>query len=304
VIGRPLPVAKITSQVPTLVGMLSRGEEADASAARAIMTTDLVPKPALRRVTIGGRTYTFGAIAKGSGMIAPRLDRAVPASASARTPSATMLAFITTDAPIGSTDLQAALDGACDESFNRISVDNHASCSDSVIVMSSGGAGGDAIVRGTKGFDAIAETLADICRDLSEQVVIDGEGATRIFRVLVRGAASDDAALRMAREVVNSPLVKCAIHGRDPNWGRIVTAAGNAGVMFDPGQSSLTIGPVEVYRAGVPVVEALSDPRLKGAMGEKRVECVLTVGRGPGQGWMIGCDLSKDYVSINAEYTT
>ncbi|MCU0688836.1 MAG: bifunctional glutamate N-acetyltransferase/amino-acid acetyltransferase ArgJ [Phycisphaerales bacterium] len=304
VIGRPLPVGKITSQAPTLMGLLARGEAADAAAARAIMTTDLVPKPALRRVTINGRTYTFGAIAKGSGMIAPRLDRAVPAAASARVPSATMLAFITTDAPIASVDLQAALDGACDESFNRISVDNHASCSDSVIVLSSGAAGGEAIVRGRKGFDAMAETLAEICRDLSEQVVIDGEGATRIFRVMVRGASSHDGAMRMAREVVNSPLVKCAIHGRDPNWGRIVTAAGNAGVAFDPAQSSLTIGPVEVYRAGVPMVEALSDPRLKAAMGEKRVECVLTVGQGPGEAWMIGCDLSKEYVSINAEYTT
>lgn len=304
VIGRPLPVVKITTHAATLVAQLARGDAADAAAAAAIMTTDLVPKTAVRRITLDGREITIGAIAKGSGMIAPRLDAITHSHARPPTPSATMLAFITTDAPIASADLQAALDGACDDSFNRITVDNHPSCSDTVVVLSSGLAGGAAIKRGTPAFDAFADALADVARDLSEQIVVDGEGATRIFRATVRGAASNDAATRMAREIVNSPLVKCAIHGRDPNWGRIVTAAGNAGIAFDPREASLTIGPVEVYRAGVPVVEALTDARLKATMSGKRVEVVMTVGRGPGTAWMLGCDLSKDYVSINAEYTT
>ncbi|MFT3685101.1 MAG: bifunctional glutamate N-acetyltransferase/amino-acid acetyltransferase ArgJ [Phycisphaerales bacterium] len=299
VIGRPLPVDKIVAQVAGLAAAVSRSDDADAAAAAAIMTTDLVPKTALREITIGGTPVRIGAIAKGSGMIAPRLD----SPAHAPTPSATMLAFITTDVSIASRDLQMLLEDACGGSFNRISVDNHPSCSDTVICLA-GGKSGVRLDRGTKDFTAFAEAFTDLCRELSEKVVTDGEGATRIFKIAVKGAASAADAEKMAREVVNSPLVKCAIHGRDPNWGRIVTAAGNAGVRFDPLRSGLTIGPVEVYRAGVPVIEALSDPRLKEAMTAKRVECVLTVGSGPGESWMLGCDLTKDYVTINAEYTT
>lgn len=299
VIGRPLPVDKIVSQVAGLTAEASRSDEADAAAAAAIMTTDLVPKASRREVSIGGSTVRIGAIAKGSGMIAPRLD----SPAHAPTPSATMLAFITTDASIASRDLQLLLEEACGGSFNRISVDNHPSCSDTVICLASGKSG-VRIDKGTKDYTAFAEAFTDLCRELSEKVVTDGEGATRVFKVTVKGAASQADAEKMAREVVTSPLVKCAIHGRDPNWGRIVTAAGNAGVRFDPSQSGLTIGPVEVYRAGVPVIEALTDPRLKEAMAGKRVECVFTVGKGTGESWMLGCDLSKEYVSINAEYTT
>lgn len=302
IIGRPLQVEKITGQLGGLAAGLARGDDADAAAAAAIMTTDLVPKTARRDVAIGGgggATVRIGAIAKGSGMIAPRLD----SPAHAPTPSATMLGFITTDASIGSRDLQLLLEEACAGSFNRISVDNHPSCSDTVICMASGKSG-VRVEKGMKEFAAFAEAFKDLCRELSEKVVTDGEGATRVFKVTVKGAASDTDAEKMAREVVNSPLVKCAVHGRDPNWGRIVTAAGNAGVRFDPNLAGLTIGAVEVYRAGLPIVEALSDPRLKEAMAGKRVECVLTVGTGKGESWMLGCDLSKEYVAINAEYTT
>jgi glutamate N-acetyltransferase/amino-acid N-acetyltransferase len=299
IIGRPLPVEKITGTLAGLASALNRGDDADAAAAAAIMTTDLVPKAARREVKVGNGTVRIGAIAKGSGMIAPRLD----SPAHAPTPSATMLGFITTDASIGSRDLQLLLEDACAGSFNRVSVDNHPSCSDSVICLASGKSG-VRIEKGMKEYVAFAEAFTDLCRELSEKVVTDGEGATRVFKVTVKGAASGGDAERIAREVVNSPLVKCAIHGRDPNWGRIVTAAGNAGVRFDPSQAGLTIGPVEVYRGGMPVVEALSDPRLKEAMAGKHVECVLTVGAGKGESWMLGCDLSKEYVTINAEYTT
>ena len=299
VIGRLLPAKKITDAVPGLVKALASGPEADAAAAGAIMTTDLVPKSAFRDVVIAGHRVGIGAIAKGSGMIAPRLDSACGPPV----PTATMLAFITTDAAVVSRDLQAALDAACNVSFNRVSVDNHPSCSDTAAVMSSGLVG-PLIRAGTIEFAAFAAGLREVCESLAEQIVADGEGATRTFRVLVEGAASDGEAERIAREVVNSPLVKCAIHGRDPNWGRIVTAAGNAGVRFNPMEASLTIGPVVVYRAGVPLPEALTDPRLPEAMGGKRVECVLSVGRGHGKAWMIGCDLSAQYVSINADYTT
>lgn len=306
VIGRPLAVEKIREQVQGLVRGLATGDEADAAAMRAIMTTDLVPKHARREITLSTGTVRIGAIGKGSGMIAPRLDSAHAPP----TPSATMLGFITTDAAIASADLQHALERASGESFNRISVDNHPSCSDTAICLSSGmheqkpGHSPTLIRRDTADFDIFTHALSAVCRDLAEQVVTDGEGATRVFVIRVVGATSDRAAELMAREVVNSPLVKCAIHGRDPNWGRIVTAAGNAGQPMDLDHASLTIGPVEVYRGGVPVVAALSDARLKEAMGGTKVELRLTVGRGPGQSWMMGCDLSKDYVSINADYTT
>jgi glutamate N-acetyltransferase/amino-acid N-acetyltransferase len=203
------------------------------------------------------------------------------------------------------------LERACAGSFERISVDNHPSCSDTVVCVASGACGGAQLRPGAAGpgggsggFEAFAAALAEVCDDLALQVIRDGEGATRVFRVRVRGAASDADAACIAREVVNSPLVKCAIHGRDPNWGRLVTAAGNAGIAFDPAKTSLTIGGVEVFRAGVPITPALSDPRLKEAMSGDRVECELTVGDGPGAWFMLGCDLSKDYVSINADYTT
>lgn len=299
IIGRRLPVDRITGALPSLVGSLAAGAQADAAANQAIMTTDLVPKSAFAQVQVEGSAIRIGAIAKGSGMIAPRLDSAAGPPA----PSATMLAFLTTDALISSADLQNALERACSGSFNRISVDNHPSCSDTVVCLASG----KAVLRLAQGSAAMTqfgEALAGVCRDLAEQVVTDGEGATRVFKVTVRGAARDADAEQIAREVVNSPLVKCAIHGRDPNWGRIVTAAGNAGIAFDPAGASLKIGPVEVYRAGVPVAAAMDDPRLTQAMAGKRVECDLVVGRGPGAAWMLGCDLSAQYVSINADYTT
>lgn len=310
VIGRLLPVEKITRVVPGLVAGLARSEAADAAAAAAIMTTDLVPKTSFREAEIGGRTVRIGAIAKGSGMIAPRLDSFAAPTA----PAATMLAFVTTDVAISSASLQAIVDRSAAQTFNRISVDNHASCSDTLVVLASGQAGalgetGSAelmppLAERSPGMVRFAALLHEVFEDLANQIVTDGEGATRTFRVAVRGASSDAAAEGMAREVVNSPLVKCAIHGRDPNWGRIVTAAGNAGISFDPRHASLVIGAVEVYRAGLPLMSALDDPRLKDAMNASRVECVLTVGTGPGTAWMIGCDLSAKYVSINADYTT
>ncbi len=308
VIGRLLPVQKIVDALPTLVSSLARGDAADAAAARAIMTTDNVPKTAHRELTINGFTVQLGAIAKGAGMIAPRLDSASRPA----TPSATMLAFITTDCAIDSATLQAALDAASDHSFNRITVDNHASCSDTVIAMSSGLAPDSTgtrapmppIKRGTPAFDLFSATLAALCADLSHQIVRDGEGATRTFTVVVDGAPSDSDADRIAREVVNSPLVKCAVHGKDPNWGRVVTAAGNAGVPFDASRASLTIGDVEVFAQGRPVPEALDTPALKAAVAAEDVRFTLTLNSGPGRGWMTGCDLTTEYVRINADYTT
>jgi glutamate N-acetyltransferase/amino-acid N-acetyltransferase len=299
VIGRRLPAGKIKAAIPGLVSKLARGRDADDAAAAAIMTTDLVPKTAHREIEIGGHTLHIGAIAKGSGMIAPRLDRSPPPP-----PHATMLAFLTTDAPVEPALLQAMLEECCSVSFERISVDAHPSCSDTVVVMSSGLAGIDTIRPGSPAAHAFAAALRSVCEQLAEQVVRDGEGATKIFRARVRGARSDADAAAMARAIVDSPLVKCAIHGKDPNWGRIVTAAGNAGVSFDPARASLTIGGVKVYEAGVPTGVAPDDARLAAAMEADPVELLLTVGTGGGAAWFLGCDLSAEYVKINALYTT
>lgn len=302
IIGHRLPVDKINGAVPALAKALARGEEADAGFAAAIMTTDLVAKTAHRELEIAGKQVHLGAAAKGSGMIAPQLDsfgRSQPSPA-----HATMLAFITTDAPIAVDCLQAALEDASRESFDRVSVDAHPSCSDTAVVLASGAVGIKTVTRGTPEFFVFTAALRALCQDLATKIVRDGEGATRLFRVEVRGAESDADAQKMARAVVDSPLVKCAIHGKDPNWGRIVTAAGNAGVPFDTAKSSLTLGGLEVYRGGVPTGVARDDAKLKAAMNADPVQAVLTVGYGPGHGWMLGCDLSKEYVTINAEYTT
>ncbi|MCC6320159.1 MAG: bifunctional glutamate N-acetyltransferase/amino-acid acetyltransferase ArgJ [Phycisphaerales bacterium] len=299
IIGHRLPVDKINAAVPALVQALARGEMADDAAAAAIMTTDLVPKAAHREFELERHHVHLGAIGKGSGMIAPQLD-----SAGNVVPHATMLAFITTDAAVEQPCLQAALEEACRESFDRVSVDAHPSCSDTVVLMASGAAPVRMIHRDDPEYFAFKAALTAICQDLARQVVRDGEGATRIFRVEVRGANTHDEAVRIARAVVDSPLVKCAIHGKDPNWGRIVTAAGNAGVRFDTADASLAIGGVEVYRGGVPTGVARNDPKIVAAMSLDLVQCALTVGRGPGTGWMLGCDLSDKYVRINADYTT
>jgi len=296
VVGHRLPVDKITRAVPALIKALARSKEADEAAAAAILTTDLVPKHAHKELELAGHQIHLGAIAKGSGMIAPRLDTAGP--------QATMLAFITTDEPITGPALQRALEEASRESFDRISVDAHPSCSDTIAVLASGAAPIKPIHENAPEYFAFKAALTGLCQTFATKVVRDGEGATRVFRVEVRGAPSNDAAEAMARAVVDSPLVKCAIHGKDPNWGRMVTAAGNAGVPFDTRDGALTIGGIEVYRAGVPTGVTKKDAKLMAAMSADPVECLLTVGHGPGKAWMLGCDLSAEYVRINAEYTT
>lgn len=299
IIGHRLNVEKINGAVPGLVAALARGEKADEAAAAAIMTTDLVPKRAHREFELERHQVHLGAMCKGSGMIAPQLDSLGNAVA-----HATMLAFITTDAAVEPPCLQAALEEACRESFDRVSVDAHPSCSDTAVLIASGAAPVRTIHRQDPEYHAFKAALVAICQDLAMQIVRDGEGATRTFRVEVRGAATNTDAVRLARAVVDSPLVKCAIHGKDPNWGRIVTAAGNAGIPFDAQEASLVIGGVEVYRAGLPTGIGRADPKLLAAMSADCVQCSLTVGRGPGTGWMVGCDLSDKYVRINADYTT
>jgi glutamate N-acetyltransferase/amino-acid N-acetyltransferase len=291
IIGHPLPMEKILPGIDVLAGRLARGLEADTAAATAIMTTDLVPKAAVRRVKIGGKAVTLGGTAKGSGMIAPNM--------------ATMLAFLTTDAAISAPALRAALGLAVNagSSFNRITVDQHTSCSDTVAILASGLAENKTITATSSAdYKKFLAALIDLCRDLSYQIVKDGEGATKLLRISVTGARSDADALKIAKAIADSPLVKTAAHGADPNWGRIVTAAGYSGAAVDPKKLSLTLGDQLIFRRGEPVKFDL--PKVQAVMKQYEVPVRLSVGLGRGATEVLTCDLSREYIAINADYHT
>ncbi len=298
VIGRPMPMDKVLAGIEKLVPELASGPAADQAAARAIMTTDLVPKTARASLALGtGKrkvTVQLGGICKGSGMIAPNM--------------ATMLVFLTTDAAISAPMLRKALLTACQASFNRISVDQHTSPSDTVLVLASGMAGNKAITRAGRELDAFTLALTTLCKDLAYQIVKDGEGATKVFRVRVVGASSEKVADQVARAIVDSPLVKTAVHGGDPNWGRITTAAGYSGAKLDPATMSLFVGPKKdicVFRQGQPTPQGSQPPAsLKAMMQEKDITFTLVIGKGKASVEWLGCDLSREYIAINADYTT
>jgi glutamate N-acetyltransferase/amino-acid N-acetyltransferase len=242
---------------------------------------------------------------KGSGMIAPNM--------------ATMLAFVTTDAAITPTVLHAALREAAGASFNRISVDQHTSPSDTCLVLASGAAGNPMIAAAGAALQRFTAALTELCRDLAYQIVKDGEGASRVFRVRVLGAANIEDADRIGRAVVDSPLVKTAVHGADPNWGRITTAAGYSGAAIEPAKLTLFIGPgprsrprkaqtrdgVCVFRNGQPTAAGRKPTaRLRKLMKAPEVTFTLLIGQGRAQCEWLGCDLSREYIRINADYTT
>ena len=294
IIGRQLPMDKIETGIHALAEKLARSDQANAEAARAIITTDLVIKHAYRKLTIAGKTVHLAGICKGSGMIAPNMG--------------TMLAFMTTDADITGSLLNEALQSAAAASFNRISVDQHTSPSDMALVLASGAAGHRPITAKGKNLIAFTEALTELCRDLAYQIVKDGEGATRVFRVRIVGAKNEKEADLVGKAIVDSPLVKTAIHGADPNWGRIVTAAGYSGAAIQPAKMSLTIGEnpaVCVYDHGTPNELSQTDiHQLTSIMKQKEVVIQLDLGRGGvGVEWL-GCDLSRQYITINADYTT
>jgi glutamate N-acetyltransferase/amino-acid N-acetyltransferase len=285
VIGMPLDIEKVRAGVKSAAGALSTsGSE---SAMHAIMTTDPFPKS--KAVTIevaGGRHFTVGGIAKGSGMIEPRM--------------ATMLAFMTTDASVSSAVLQKALSRVCDESFNAITVDGECSTNDCVFLLASGASG---VVIDRDDDPALIEGLRAVAGHLAREIVRGGEGATKLVTVLVTGAATRGDAWLAARTIANSPLVKTAIHGGDPNWGRLVAAAGRSGAAFVLERASIAIGPVMVFVAGVPHDERAEEA----AEVMKAAELTVAVDLGTGgshSARMWTCDFSADYVRINAEYRT
>jgi len=286
VIGEPLPDERITSEIGALVGDLA--EESWPAAAKAIMTTDTFPKGATRRTEIGGVPVTLNGIAKGSGMIAPDM--------------ATMLAFVATDAKIPAATLQSLLARGTERSFNSITVDGDTSTSDTLLLCATGQATHRRVSRADdpllKGFRA---ALEDLLIDLAQQVVRDGEGAQKFVAIAVSGAASARAARRIGLAIGNSPLVKTAIAGQDPNWGRIVMAVGKAGEKADRDRLAIRIGGLEVARDGQVVPGYDEGPVVRHMTGRDiRIEVDVGVGRGRATVWT--CDLTHGYIDINADY--
>jgi glutamate N-acetyltransferase/amino-acid N-acetyltransferase len=283
-IGSRLPVASMVASIPTIA--LHSSEAAAHAAARAIMTTDTRPKEAVRSTRLAdGRVVRIGGMAKGAGMIHPQM--------------ATMLAFLTSDAPIAPADLAATLRPAVERTFNQVTIDGDTSTNDAVIVLANGAAGGEPLTGSE--LAAFADGLEGVCRELAIAIAADGEGARHLIEVSVTGAPDDGAARVVARTIAASSLVKTAVHGADPNWGRIAAAAGRSGADLDPDRLRICIGDVLVYD-GAPLAfdEVAAQAVLRGAVVPIAVE--LALGGGTGMAW--GCDLSAEYVAINSEYTT
>lgn len=289
VIGRFLPMEKIRAGIDAAAADLCGGAEAGERFARAILTTDTRPKQACVSLALGNARAMVAGCCKGSGMIAPHL--------------ATMLAYVTTDAAVGSAWLRRVLRTVAERTFNRVTVDECQSTSDTVAVLASGRAGNRPIRPGSAEAEAFRRALEEVCGGLAEQIASDGEGATRVIEVRVVGARSALDAHRVARAIAASPLVKTAVHGADPNWGRIVQAIGASGANFDPLKVRVCIGPDRVFERGEPVREASLDD-LRRHMLSRRVEIHVDLGAGSFQDRMLTCDLSEEYVAVNAEYTT
>jgi glutamate N-acetyltransferase/amino-acid N-acetyltransferase len=291
VIGHMLPMDKIEAGIEQLAPKLSSGHKADAATARAIMTTDLVPKTAHVSFKLGTRTIHIGGIAKGSGMIAPNM--------------ATMLSFITTDIAITASLLKAVLRRVADISYNRISVDEDTSTSDSVMILANGQAGNPIINKAGKNLEAFEAALTILCKDLAYQIVKDGEGATRVYRAQVSGAASAKDANLIGRTIANSPLVKTAIHGNDPNWGRLVMAVGRSGAKVKPEKVDIAIGGTLLCKGGQPTTITKAQlAKVVKHMKSKEVTLSVNLNLGKGESEWLGCDLSREYITINADYTT
>ncbi|MDK3155522.1 bifunctional ornithine acetyltransferase/N-acetylglutamate synthase [Kamptonema cortianum] len=295
VIGQRIKMDKLVAGIPNLVASLS-SEGSDATA-RAIMTTDLVPKTIALETTIGDRTVRIGGICKGSGMIHPNM--------------ATLLAFVTCDAAVSPHLWQEMLGRAADRSFNQITVDGDTSTNDTLIALANGESRTPAITEQGPEADKLEAMLTAVCQYLAKAIARDGEGATCLVEVQVTGTADEKSARQIAKTIVGSSLVKSAIFGRDPNWGRIAAAAGRAGVHFNPEDLQVKLGDFLLMENGQPLPfdrNAASNYMRQAAAGEYLKEDTVLisvkVGDGPGSSKAWGCDLSYDYVKINAEYTT
>ena len=290
IIGHLLPMEKITPGIAAAAKALGNSAEHSLAFMDAILTTDLTRKNAGVEVRIGREKVVIAGVCKGSGMIGPRLSP----------PQATMLAYLTTDVIAPAPLLRKLMWTACDGSFNAVTVDDHASTNDTACLLASGGSGVKLDTATAK--QKFARALAEVCQSLAYQIAADGEGATKVVKVVVTGATNSAAARAIARVIANSPLVKCAMNGNDPNWGRIVSAAGYAGVPFNPDKTTLKLQGVTVFRSGQPV--PFDTEKTSGLLICPEVVAELNCGIGTGSATVWTCDLSKEYVTINADYHT
>ena len=284
VIGVELPMALIRAAVERI----ELDPEGGHSFARAVMTTDTHPKETAMGFEIEGKACTLGAVAKGTGMIHPNM--------------ATMLCFIATDAAVESGFLQSALKATVDRTFNMVTVDGDTSTNDTVLALANGAAGNAPIRAETPEAELFQEALGEVCLTLTRMIARDGEGATKLIEVTVEEAASPEDARKAARSVVNSPLVKAAVYGSDPNWGRVISSIGSSGAMVQEEKLALYINGICMLDKGTPVsffrdlaVLSMKEPEVK-------ILARLDMGEHSATAW--GCDLSEEYVRINGEYTT
>lgn len=284
VIGVELDAGKIVDALPRLVAQLNTSRFDDV--ARAIMTTDLVPKTASAEVKLRRGTVRFAGMTKGSGMIHPQM--------------ATTLGFVMTDAQIPVAQLRTMLKRGVESSYNRLSVDGDTSTNDTLLLLANGASG---VGVDPREMAKVKEAATSVMQQLAQAIARDGEGARKFVTIVVTGASSDGAAAKLARSIANSPLVKTAIAGSDPNWGRILSAAGNAGVVFDPAKSDIHMQGVLVCRQGL--AAPFSEAGLKRKLDGKECEIHFRIGgRGKGTARFWTCDLTEGYIHINASYRT
>lgn len=284
-IGELLPMEKIHGAMAEIQDEKHAGAE---NFETAILTTDTKEKGIAIELTINGKTVTIGGAAKGSGMINPNM--------------ATMLSFITTDANISSEHLSQALKDITNKSFNMITVDGDTSTNDMVLVLANGLAENEDLTPNHQEWEKFYEGLRFVCEHLAKEIARDGEGATKLVEVLVEGASTDESAQKIAKCVISSNLVKTAIHGADANWGRIITAIGYSGEPIDPNKVSIYLGDIKVVEEGVP--HSFNEERAKEYLLQENVQIQAHLGDGIGKGVAWGCDLSYEYVRINASYRT
>jgi glutamate N-acetyltransferase/amino-acid N-acetyltransferase len=290
VIGVTLPVAAVESGIGSLADSLRADESGHAAALEAIMTTDTRRKDGAVEISVAGKPVRLGAMAKGSGMIHPNM--------------ATMLSFITTDAAISRELLDKALRQAVGHSFHRLTVDGDTSTNDTILVMASGGAENVPINAGGPDYERFAGALEFLCVKLARTMARDGEGATKLVTVTVKGASSEKDAETLAKAVASSSLVKAACFGADANWGRVLCAMGYSGAPFDPALAEVhfagAAGEIPVCSCGGPV--PFSEEKAREILSEEEIEIRIGIGNGPGKAVAWGCDLSYDYVKINGDY--
>ena len=290
VIGQQLPMDQIREGVRNLAPLLSGAREASALAAQAIMTTDTVPKEVAVTVELGGQTVTIGGMCKGSGMIHPNM--------------CTMLSFVTTDAAISREMLQKALSDVVKDTYNMVSVDGDTSTNDTVLLLANGMAENPEITEDCEDYETFKEALLYVNTCLAKKIAGDGEGATALFEVKVVGAENKEQAVTLAKSVITSNLTKAAIFGHDANWGRILCAMGYSGAQFDPDQVDLyfesAAGKLQIIENGVAV--DYSEEEATRILSEKEVTAVADLKAGDAKATAWGCDLTYDYVKINADY--